>query len=117
MLDRHFGPRGYKLPLRALPGWTLRVSALFDRTLKLLVHELDRWREVSHERARRVLGWEPRALEEMVVTMGESLIEHGLVPAPKTSRVLLQHAPEQDFAGAARSRQRTHQAESFAGNG
>jgi nucleoside-diphosphate-sugar epimerase len=78
LLDRHFRSRGYKVPTRQLPAWTVRVSALFDRTLGLIVNEIDKRQDVTHERARSVLGWQPRGLEEMVVAMGESLIEHGV---------------------------------------
>jgi hypothetical protein len=78
ILDRHFRPKGYKVPMRRIPAWILRVAALFDKTLKLVVNEMDTRQDVSHERARSVLGWEPRGLEEMVVAMGESLIQHGV---------------------------------------
>jgi nucleoside-diphosphate-sugar epimerase len=78
VLDRHFRSRGYKVPTRELPGWTLRVAALFDKTMGLLVDSVDQRQDVSSERARNVLGWQPRSLEEMVVSMGESLIEHGV---------------------------------------
>jgi hypothetical protein len=30
-----------------------------------------------------VLGWQPRGLEEMVVSMADSMIEHGIVKAGK----------------------------------
>jgi nucleoside-diphosphate-sugar epimerase len=78
ILDHHFGPRGYHIPLRRIPAWLLRVAAVFDKTLRLVVKEVDKRQDVSHERARSLLGWEPRGLEEMVVAMGESLIQHGI---------------------------------------
>jgi nucleoside-diphosphate-sugar epimerase len=78
ILDRHFRPKGYKVPMRQIPAWILRVAALFDKTLKLVVKEIDKRQDVSHERARNVLGWEPRGLEETVVAMGESLIQYGV---------------------------------------
>jgi nucleoside-diphosphate-sugar epimerase len=78
VLDRHFRPKGYKVPMRQIPFWILRVASLFDKTLKLVIKEVDKRQDVSHERARSVLGWEPRGLEEMVVAMGESLIQHGV---------------------------------------
>ena len=43
---------------------------------------MDKRQDISNERARRVLGWKPRGLEEMVVDMAESLIRHGAVPKP-----------------------------------
>ncbi|HTQ06798.1 MAG TPA: aldehyde reductase [Polyangiaceae bacterium] len=79
VLERHFGPKGYKVPTRELPGWMVRVVALFDKKVRLVVNEVGRRQDVTHERARRVFGWEPRGLEEMVVATGESLIQYGAV--------------------------------------
>lgn len=78
VLDRHFRQKGYNVPLRELPNWTLRIAAVFDKTLGLVIHELDKRQDVSHARAEKILGWRPRGLEEMAVAMGESLIQHGV---------------------------------------
>ena len=79
ILDRHYRERGYRIPTRELPGFVLRVLARFDATMRLVVHDYDRRQDVSSERARSVLGWKPRGLEEMVVDMAESLIRYGVV--------------------------------------
>ena len=79
ILQRHFGPRGYRVPTREIPNWLVHVVALFDASARPILKDLGQRREVSHERASRVLGWTPRSLEEMVVATGESLIEHGVV--------------------------------------
>lgn len=79
ILDRHFRPRGYKVPTGRLPGWLLRTVSLWDKTAKLAVQELGKRQDVSSARAREVLGWQPRGLEAMVVDMGESMIAHGVV--------------------------------------
>jgi nucleoside-diphosphate-sugar epimerase len=79
ILAAEFGPRGYKIPTRTLPNWLVRLVAVFDKTTRLVLHELGYKREVTSKRAETVLGWKPRSLEEMVVSMGNSLIEHGVV--------------------------------------
>ncbi len=79
ILKKNFGERGYKVPVRRLPNWLVRVAAVFDKTTRLVLQELGYRREVSSARAQQVLHWRPRPLEEMVVSMGESLIEHGVV--------------------------------------
>lgn len=79
VLDAHFAARGYRVPLRELPGWALRVIALFDKTMRLVVNDVGRRQDVSNARAHKVLGWTPRGLEEMTVDMGESLIRYGVV--------------------------------------
>jgi nucleoside-diphosphate-sugar epimerase len=79
ILQRHFGPRGYRVPTRSVPDWLLRAVAVFDRTARLAVQELGKRQDLSSERSRQLLGWNPRPLEEMVVAMGESMITHHVV--------------------------------------
>lgn len=82
ILAAHFGPRGFRIPTGRLPGWLLRVVALWDAGAALTVGELGRRQDVTSERARAVLGWRPRPIERMVVDMGESMIACGAVAAP-----------------------------------
>jgi len=79
VLKKHFGPRGYRVPVRLVPDWLVHVVALWDKSARLILGDLGRAREYSHERATRVLGWNPRGLEETIVATGDSLIQHGLV--------------------------------------
>jgi nucleoside-diphosphate-sugar epimerase len=79
ILDQRFGPDGWKVPTRRLPSFLVRIVALFDPTAKLVVPDLGRVRQVSSDRLRKVLNWEPRSLEEMTVSMGETMIEQGIV--------------------------------------
>jgi nucleoside-diphosphate-sugar epimerase len=79
ILDKKFAKQGYKVPTRKLPNIVVRFSALFDKTIRLVVKDLGKRTEVSNARIKEVLAWKPRSLEEMVVTMAESMIEHGVV--------------------------------------
>ena len=79
ILRAEFESRGYKVPTRRLPDWLVRTVAVFDKTTRLVLHDLGYQRRVSSARAESVLGWKPRGLEEMVISMGNSLIEHGVV--------------------------------------
>jgi len=79
ILDDEFRPKGYKIPTRSLPDWMIRIAALFDKTTRLALGELGYQREVSCDQARQVLDWQPRSLRDMVVSMGESFIEHRVV--------------------------------------
>lgn len=79
ILNRHFGDRGYRIPTLPLPNFLVRIVALFDKTTRLVVDDVGCHQRVSNERIKRVLGWQPRSLEEMVVATGESLIENGVV--------------------------------------
>ena len=79
ILNKHFADRGYKVPTRKLPNIILRFAALFDKTVRLVVKSLGRRYEISNERIKEVLAWKPRGREEMVVSMAESMIKHGVV--------------------------------------
>ena len=79
ILNEHFGDRGYKSPTRTLPDFVVRIAGLFDKVTRLVVPRLGHSETISNARLKRVLGWQPRGTEEMVVATGESLIEQGLV--------------------------------------
>jgi len=79
ILNQHFGDRGYKIPTRTLPDFVVRIVGLFDKITRVVVPRLGLVENVSNERIKRVLGWQPRGTEEMVLATAESLIEQGLV--------------------------------------
>lgn len=79
ILDRRFRDRGYRVPTRSIPDFVVRLFALFDKTTRMVIHELGQHQYVSNQKIKNVLGWKPRSLEEMVVSMGESMIAHGVV--------------------------------------
>lgn len=79
ILAKHFRPRGYRINTLEFPSLLVRLLGLFDKTIALTVPLLDKKRPASSARARRVLGWQPRGLEEMTLAMAESLIKLGLV--------------------------------------
>jgi nucleoside-diphosphate-sugar epimerase len=79
ILSEKFSARGYKVPTRKVPGWLLRLVSTWDKTARLAVQELGKRQDLSNARAREVLGFQPHSLEDMVVSMGESMIARGVV--------------------------------------
>lgn len=79
ILDQHFGPKGWKIPRRNLPSFVVRIVAIFDPSVRIVVGDLGRIRKVSNQQIRDVLNWQPHSLEEMVISMGESMVEQGIV--------------------------------------
>jgi len=79
ILNKHFASRGYKIPTRKLPDFLIRLVALFDKTVRSRVNNLGERSDISNAHIKKILNWQPRSLEEMVVAMGESMIEHGVV--------------------------------------
>jgi dihydroflavonol-4-reductase len=69
-----------KLPKWELPNFVVRIGAMFDRNLASIVGDLGEMRKVSTEKAKRVLGFKFRPVQEAVVASATSLIDLGLIP-------------------------------------
>lgn len=83
ILAEGLGAEGYRPPTRRLPYPILWLAARFDPALRLVLPAVGKREEVSHERATRVLGWSPRPVRETFLDMARSMIDAGLVPAPR----------------------------------
>jgi dihydroflavonol-4-reductase len=73
-LRARLGAAAKRAPTRSLPNWVMRVTALFNPTVRGLLPELGKTRNGSHEKARRLLGWAPRSNEDAIVATAESLL-------------------------------------------
>ncbi|MCX4555039.1 NAD-dependent epimerase/dehydratase family protein [Streptomyces umbrinus] len=73
------GPAGAKVPTRQLPDFAVRFASLFDRPLRAITVSLGRRNRHSTEKAKRVLGWQPRPAAETVVDCARSLIDWRVV--------------------------------------
>ena len=81
ILKSRLGDRAKRVTLRKLPNFLVRIAALFDPTVKMVLPELGRERICDASHAKAVLGWISRPAEESVVDTARSLIKHGLVKA------------------------------------
>ncbi len=79
MLRAGLGAQATKVPTRELPSWLIRTIALFNPKVRLVVPHLGMVKEASHEKAGRLLGWQPRSIKEAVLATGHSLVDLGLV--------------------------------------
>ena len=79
ILKYRLGAQAKKVPTRRLPDVLLKLSALFDPTVRMVIPELGRRRQCDASHAERVLGWKTRAAAESIVDCGQSLIANGLV--------------------------------------
>ncbi len=78
-LQTHFAGRGYRIPIRELPDFLVRLIALIDPSVRPAVPYLGKQVRISNERIKQVLGWQPRPREEAIIAMAESMIEQGIV--------------------------------------
>jgi dihydroflavonol-4-reductase len=79
ILREDLGLRAKKVPAGKLPTWLMRILANFDPVVKGIAFELDKKRPISNEKARTLLGWNPRPERESIVATAESLIREGVV--------------------------------------
>lgn len=79
VLKDHLEPQGFKIPTGNLPSAMLRLVALWDKTARLALNDLGVEQNVDTSQIRSALKWEPRDLREMVTSMADSMIEHGIV--------------------------------------
>ena len=79
VLKRRMGPAAAKVPSRELPNWLIRLAALRDPAMKNLLPMLGVMMDATSEKAKRLLGWEPRSNEEAIVASAESLLKLGLL--------------------------------------
>ena len=79
VLKSRMGTAARRVPTRELPNWVVRIAALRDPAVNLILPELGKRKNATNEKARRVLGWAPRSREEAVVTTAESLVRLGLL--------------------------------------
>jgi len=79
ILHKQYADRGYKIPRLVFPVFFARLVALFDKKVALIIPLLNWDFELSNEKAKRILKWQPRSNEEAILSMAESLIENGLI--------------------------------------
>jgi nucleoside-diphosphate-sugar epimerase len=79
ILKATFGPRGYRVPTRALPYWVMWLNARVDKMIRLALDYYGVELRLGLDKAQRELGWKPRTAEESIVDAAESLIRHDVV--------------------------------------
>ncbi|MFV2084033.1 SDR family oxidoreductase [Micromonospora sp. LOL_021] len=75
LLRTRLGDTADRVSTRVLPDWAVRLAARFSPRIAFVLPELGAVREASSEKARRMLGWQPRPAEEAVIDMANSLIQ------------------------------------------
>jgi dihydroflavonol-4-reductase len=79
ILRARLGEAARKVPTREVPNFVIRLAALRDPAMRMVVPMLGRKMDATAEKAQRLLGWKPRPVEDAVVATAQSLIRLGLV--------------------------------------
>jgi nucleoside-diphosphate-sugar epimerase len=85
ILRDRLGEQASKVPTRTIPDFLVRGMALFDGGIRSIVGTLGKRQDLSSEKARNVLGWSPRPIEDTIAETGQSLIDHGVVAVPSAA--------------------------------
>ena len=68
-----------KVKSMELPDWFVKIYSLFDKTTRMIIPELGFAANISNEKARRELGFNPLSAKEAVMATANSLVDLGLV--------------------------------------
>jgi dihydroflavonol-4-reductase len=74
ILRERLGEDAKKVPARVAPDLLIRAMALFDGGIRSVVADLGRRSWVSSEKARSILGWRTRPVEDAIEDCARSLI-------------------------------------------
>jgi dihydroflavonol-4-reductase len=69
----------HKIPKYSLPNWLAKLVSLFDPALKTVIEDLDFKHNITNEKTRTQLKWQPREENDSILATAQSLIEHGAI--------------------------------------
>ena len=78
ILKARLGADAAKVPTRGVPDIVVRLVSVFDKDLREVTPGLGRRRAFTSAKARALLGWPPRPVDETVVDCARSLVSEGL---------------------------------------
>lgn len=79
LLRDNFPEYATQIPARMLPNIVARGLALFNPSLRSIIHDLGKTHNYSPAKAERLLGWRMRSIEDTVLDTAHSLMESGIV--------------------------------------
>jgi nucleoside-diphosphate-sugar epimerase len=79
LLKARMGAAGANVPTRQLPNLLVRLAALMDPAVRLILPELGKTKNAANAKAKRLLDWSPRSREDAVIATAESLVRLGLL--------------------------------------
>lgn len=76
-LKSKLGKKGKNISTVRMPDWFVHIAALFSPIAKNIVPQLGKYRDASNEKAKTILGWQPRSNEEALLAAAETLFKFG----------------------------------------
>lgn len=81
ILRNAFPAYAKEIPTHVIPTAALQVAAKFNPMLKMVASVAGTYAQTSNEKAKRLLGWQPRSAKEAIIATAQSMIDLGIVPA------------------------------------
>jgi dihydroflavonol-4-reductase len=78
ILKEGLGDKARKVPTMPIPDILIRMVAIFDPVARGRLYELGKVRRVSSQKARRMLGWNMRPIQETILDTARSLQAQGM---------------------------------------
>jgi nucleoside-diphosphate-sugar epimerase len=79
ILRRNFGEAAKRVSAREVPDALVKALAIFKKDMRMPAKFLGQNTACSNAKARNMLGWQPRPVEEAILATAKSMIELGLV--------------------------------------
>ena len=79
ILHRRLGEAAVQAPRRQLPDFLVRLAALWNAKAREALPELGKVKHASSDKARTLLGFEPRPAEDAIMATAESLMAAGMI--------------------------------------
>lgn len=79
IIKAELGEAADRVPSRSMPSLVVRIAARFRKELRPFVRDLGYAKQTSNEKARKLLGWNPRAPRAAIVDAAKSMLNRGLV--------------------------------------
>ncbi len=79
LLKKHFGDKANKVSTQEVPDFVVKIAALFNKDLRMPASFLGQKTACSNEKAKKLLGWQPRPAEDAIIATAQSLFDLGII--------------------------------------
>lgn len=79
IIRAELGEAARRVPTRSMPSVVVRIVARFRKELRPFVRDLGYAKQTSNEKARRMLGWNPKTPRVAIVDAARSMLRSGLL--------------------------------------
>ena len=83
ILQKEFRPQGYPIPVHTAPNILVRVSSIYDKSVKIVVPRLGKEVKYENKRMTEILKISPTDLEKTIIDTANSMIEQGIIKKSK----------------------------------